>query len=271
MSIEPTQEIVKGDDSREIKCCLQEIMSKKHTIPMKVYDKQIQDIGDESQYAVPRVTTPSNYWTWLLVGQKGSGKSNVILSVLDNKLKHLYDNIFMISPTAKLDKKYHKLVEELQVDKHFYERYSDALVGEIMERIEKFLNEHKADHPRSLMIFDDCIADLPKAQVKSANFNRLMTCSRHLKCDLILTSQVYKLLNTTVRKNFNIITMWPSVNKSERAAYLEEINVDEDLLYTLLDYTARKRFGNLTVNFMNLHDIRFFQNFIPLRIKECSP
>ena len=262
-------------------------------IPIKPLDKQIRDLGDEENYAVPRVKTNSNYWMWILIGGKGSGKSSVLLNVLENKLLGLYENIYLISPTAELDPKFKKLVEELKVDNHFYEHFSEKVIDTIMNDLRHKETEKEkeketpkkgveiskkgveiskkgAELSRNLIIFDDCIADLPKSTVKNATFNKLMCNHRHFHSDIIITSQVYRLLNPTVRKNFNIITIWPSVNKGERKAYLDEINVDEDLLYQLIDMTSRDNYGNLTINFMKRSTPKFFSNFKPLRICESA-
>ena len=54
-------------------------------------DKQVSSSDD----CLPK----DGYYIWLLIGKRGSGKSNLLLNALDNKefYKKYYDNIFLIS------------------------------------------------------------------------------------------------------------------------------------------------------------------------------
>lgn len=40
-----------------------------------------------------------NHYIHCISGMKGSGKSTLALNLLDTKLKKVYDNIFLVSPT----------------------------------------------------------------------------------------------------------------------------------------------------------------------------
>ena len=110
------------------------------------------------------------------------------------------------------------------------------------------------------------MADLPKSTERSSTLNRLITCHRHFKTDIIILSQCFKGLNTIIRKNYNIITAYPSVNKQEMKCYYDELNCDEGLLENLFYETSRIKYGNLTVNFIDRHNTRYFINFVPVKI-----
>jgi hypothetical protein len=141
----------------------------------------------------------------------------------------------------------------------FYNEFSEETIKNIMEYLKSYNEDHK--NPRNLLIFDDCLSSLPNSQDKLSNFNKLIVGSRHYKVDIIITAQSFIRLNTIVRRNLDIITLFSGiVNKKELKSYFDELNVDEDEfkeMYNELTETSDKH-DYLTINFLEKKP-RFFK------------
>jgi hypothetical protein len=187
-------------------------------------DKQVSSSDD----CLPK----DGYYIWLLIGKRGSGKSNLLLNALDNKefYKKYYDNIFLISPTAGRDRKFDKLCKELNKEDKCFDDCNNKIIGEIMERIQSYNDEHEKKKPRNLIIFDDCLSLLPKSTEKNSIFNKLIVQNRHYKTDVFITTQQFKKLNTIVRSNADMVSFFKNDNQGEKKAFLEEYGITEELL-----------------------------------------
>lgn len=194
---------------------------------IKPLDKQI--VG--STLPLPK----NQYNIWCIYGARGSGKSTLLLNSLNHKqfYKNYFDNIILLSPTARNDKKFKDLVEELRNDDKYYTSCNEEVITKIIEEIENFNDnwnyKKKKREPRNLIIFDDLLHELPKSVNKSV-INKLITTNRHLKTSIFITSQKFKGLNTLIRCNCDIISFFTSNNINEKKAFCEEYSIEPELL-----------------------------------------
>jgi len=169
---------------------------------------------------------------YVMVGKRGSGKSNLLLNALEHKIfyKNYFDNIIFISPTARNDKKFSDLVEEVEEMNNFYDDLDEDFLTEIIDKIKAFNDNFKKKRdPRNLLIFDDCIHMLPKSTQKS-KLHEIITTNRHLKTSLIITSQRFKNINTLIRSNLDMISFFKNDNIIEKKLFCDEYNIDKDIL-----------------------------------------
>lgn len=243
-------------------------------VKVKLFDNQEFNqkfIGDEVF-----LKKNSKYWIYSIIGGIGSGKSTVILNLLDKYLKKYYNHIMMISPTAKIDFKWKDVVEELEQDKHFYEKLTDEAMREITEKLDGYNRKHEAKDEkrkeqgkkplppaRNLVILDDCIMQLPSSTQVKSPFNEFIITLRHHKCDCIITSQSFYRLNTNVRKNFSCISIFPTVNRKEIQAYLDELNISKEDFenYYQRVMTSADPHSFLSINMQNPKKAIFYENF----------
>jgi hypothetical protein len=171
---------------------------------------------------------------YIISGRRGAGKSTLCLSLLNSKkaFKKRFQNIFLVSPTARNDKKFSKLVEELDDDpiQKFYEEFDDGVVANIFD-IVKADNEENEKKNLHCIILDDCVLDIPKK--KSSLFNKLIIWSRHHNCSIIIISQKYNAIPTIIRTNADLISFFPSLNGKEITTFQEDINIDKKLFYDI--------------------------------------
>lgn len=176
-----------------------------------------------------------NHNIYLIIGKKGSGKSTLLINLLRSKTAYRrhFNNIFLISPSAQRDEKFQKLCEELSGEGKCYEDCDYETLEGVYERILAFNDiwkqKKKKKKPHNLLILDDCITQL-NANSKIKNLiNKMVLNSRHAKLSLWIVSQKYKMINTAIRANADMITFFNNHSDIEKKA-LEENGIDISLL-----------------------------------------
>ena len=202
---------------------------------------------------------PPTSFVWIISGKKGTGKSTLLLNLMDTKkklggLKKRYSKIYMISPTAEHDPKFKKLVTELKQSDRFY----DTPNNQTFEAVLNDLSDAKDDDEHSLLILDDCADRLPKSTDTSL-LNRLVILSRHYKLCIIITSQKYNKINPLIRTNADLISFFRTDNKKEFKTLDEDLNTDLEKLKKAYDFSTDKN-NFLHIN-MYTNPITFYKNF----------
>ena len=194
---------------------------------LKALDKQVVQTDDP--------LNKENNYVWLISGAKGTGKSSLLLNMLKSHLKKTYNNIYLISPTAKRDKKFKKLVDELDEDGKYYDALTENNLHEIMEKINTY-NDRK-DKPKNLLILDDVIAEMKSSNSKSL-LNKIITTCRHMKTSVAILTQKMNKIPTIIRSNADMLSIFRSGNNKEIKSIREELPVDENLFNTIYDYAT---------------------------------
>jgi len=239
------------------------------------------------------------YRFWALIGPKGSGKTNVLYNVLENKASpwhKLFDRIYMFSPTAENADYMKSLVKELKDSGQFYHELNEKNLTNCLDNLEAFnhsfmnkrhpqTRDQKAQElvllrrgvkkedmpdsilgekvnkrkPHNLIIFDDCLNELAKSTEKSIQ-SRLWTRNRHYFTNIALTSQRYLKLNPTIRNNLDSISFWKTANQKEYDTLEEDLNVDSKILKRVYDFATKEPFSFLHITF-NAGEPKFFRKF----------
>lgn len=167
---------------------------------------------------------------FLLIGRKGSGKSSQLYNCLDTSQKDggyrkFYDTIYICSPSMENDKKMKKLVNEVQDDNNFYDTLNNEILNEIIDKAKSKPDEN------SLLILDDCISLLPKSTTKNSVFNSLVCNCRHIGkgMSIWITLQKLKGVNSTIRNNTDMISMYKTYSNTELRSYLEEFDSPKNI------------------------------------------
>lgn len=204
--------------------------TKKNSLSDKI--KPLDSQRKSSSEAYPK---NSGFYLWVVAGMKGSGKTTMLYNILLHHLKGYYDNIFLVSTTAKNDLKLRDLVDELSDEDKIYTECTPDTISEIIDKLQE-ANDDGAKH--NLVWFDDCIHQLPKSTQKNASFNKLITTMRHYKTDVWITTQSYLRLNTLVRSNMDLFSLFHTNNKKELKNVIEDLAIDEDLFKELYDFAT---------------------------------
>jgi hypothetical protein len=207
----------------------------------------------------------NNACVYIISGRKGAGKTTLLINLLDSPrvYKRRFENIFLISPTARTDKKLSKLVKELERDSKFYDTYSEELIENILEQIntDNEENERKNKH---LLILDDCALSISKKL--NSNLNKLVVTARHRGVTLIILTQKYNAVPTVIRSNTDLVTFFNSLNKKEIETLIDDINIDKELFKDIYNVTCMEGGHNfLHINLL-ASPIQFYKCFQPIDV-----
>jgi len=201
---------------------------------------------------------------YIISGRRGAGKSTLALCLLDSKLAYRkrFKNIFLISPTARSDKKFSRLVDELSDDGKFFEELNEGNIESILEVIKSDNTENDKKNLHCIVL-DDVVLDLPKK--KSSILNKLVIESRHHNCTLLILSQKYNVIPTIIRANMDLISFFPSLNTKEVSTFQEDLNISKELFYKVYNKATNAPNSFLHVNLLNFPPI-FYHKFDKIEI-----
>jgi len=218
----------------------------------------------------PLPLKPCNY---AIIGRKGTGKSSLMLNLLERKqspwYKH-FDLIFLISPTAMRDDKMMELVDD--IGDQYYQDLTNENLQEIMARIDAHTEERekkkKKGKPAYCIIYDDIIHQIKTKNAKLVTL--LATQNRHRNITNVYLLQKFNSMPTLIRANLDIISFFRSDNKKELATFLEEQNSDEDTLKKLYEYATKEPYSFLTINNYYPKPV-YYSRFTEIKYQEKKP
>jgi AAA+ ATPase superfamily predicted ATPase len=206
---------------------------------LKALDHQV-DLGGKNQ------PFPKSHFLYLIAGGLGSGKTSLALGLLkikkeDGGYRKCYNRIYVVSPTAKYDPKWDKLIQEVDDEGNYYTECNDETIGEIIEKLEVYNEEWKENHkkdekPSSLVIIDDCVDSFSKRQKNK--LNKLVLTLRHLKTSVWIMTQKLNAVPQLIRAQARAISFFPTLNRREEETLINEINIDEKLFKRLIDFAG---------------------------------
>ena len=182
---------------------------------LKALDNQV-DIGKGKPF-------PKSNFLYLIVGGVGSGKTSLGLGLLkikkeDGGFRKAFQRIYVVSPTARYDPKWDKLIQEVDEEGNYYTECNDEVIGEIIEKLEESNEVWKETHdkgekPSSLVIIDDCVDSFSKRQKNK--LNKLVLTLRHLKTSVWIMTQKLNAVPQLIRAQARCISFFPTLNRRE--------------------------------------------------------
>ena len=207
----------------------------------------------------------NNSSVFVISARRGMGKSTMIINLLNSKkaYRKRFTNVFLISPTAKSDGKFKKLVKELNDDDKYYDTLNEENIENILDFIRSDNDENDKKNLHCL-ILDDVVLDLPKS--KSSLINKIVITSRHLNLTIIIVTQKYNALPTIIRNNMDLCSFFPSLNNHEIKTFQEDINIDKDLFKVIYDYCCDETNSFMHVNLLGARP-KFYRKFEPIEFQ----
>jgi GTPase SAR1 family protein len=222
----------------------------------------------------------------MLVGPKGSGKSNLILRLLYGNRKpkgatndfhkfyrHFFEKVYIFSPSWKLDPKMARCKipeEQIFEDAELY----PEIIAELLEgQAEDIEEEGKDETEHILMVFTDLAGAKGVFSSAKGIMNKLAFNLRHYKVSLIIDTQSLRQINPAFRGNLSGVVLFSGIsNRLEIQKiydeYLGEFTPDEQ--EALIDHCFQKPYDFLYINFQKHGLARFYHNFNPLKISKRS-
>lgn len=193
----------------------------------------------------------------LIAGKKRTGKSSLALSLLSSPkiFKGYFGNIFLISPSK--EEKTKALREELDKDGKYFTELNQQNIDKILNYIKneemlKKVKEKKLGKKLppiyNCIWLDDVVADLPRSMKKNCITN-LFYNHRHFFASIILTTQSYKQIAPNLRKQADMLYIFPMANKKEKEAIQDDWDIPDEIFDEAFDDESDHPF--LTVNIVS--------------------
>lgn len=202
----------------------------------------ISNVDSQMHSTAEPIPKGNIYPIWSIVGMRGTGKSTLIIGSLKHVYKKFFDLIFLLSPTAKMDTKFKKLVKELEGDGQYFATCNDENMGIILDAIIDFNanwdEKEEGRKPHHLIILDDCISSLPRGGEKDNNVLKLFANNRHIRTNVIITSQKFNKLPTLLRQNTNIWSLFHTDNNLERKTIGQDLFSNHEFFEKIFEFAT---------------------------------
>lgn len=179
-----------------------------------------------------------------ILGGSGSGKTNVLLTILLHK-KPL-SSIYLCSRTSKQEK--YELLKEL-VDKYNKKKSTITKIKFTEIQLENLLPPEKID-ANSIIVFDDVLAETAQENKIALYFMR----SRHFSISCFYLAQSYCKIRKSsgIRENFNYLILFKQDLVNLRQIYSEYISdITFQKFRELCHVCWREKFGFLVIDMEN--------------------
>ena len=225
----------------------------------------------QSKYAnVPKVPFRA-----LIFGPSGSGKSVLLVSLILDIYRNVFQRVYVFSPSVNHDsiwlpvKKYVK--DELNVNEEketcFFEEYKTEDLMKIIDtqtKVTKYLKDKKEKKLFNILVILDDIADAPEIARHNKLLQSLYVRGRHAGISVVTASQKAFILHPVIRVNATQLFIFRLRNKKELDSIIEELGAltDPKTLLEIYHTATAEDFNFLYVDLMkkNINEM-FYQNF----------
>jgi len=189
----------------------------------------------------------------LFVAPPRSGKTNMINNLLYSEwfgYKNIFDQIILFSPTIANDTSSGRFIME-DPDITVISENLDQ-VDDYIEALADIQKEAEPDEREQiLIILDDMLGLLPK----KGFLDNLASKYRHYRISLIITTQNFRSIGTTLRYCANYYVIWKTHNKKEKEKIIEELSGNFENFETLMEVATDKRYEFL---YLDLEKIKAY-------------
>jgi GTPase SAR1 family protein len=197
------------------------------------------------------------YHAMAFIGRAGSGKTSMIVSMLQNKkpkiFRKRFENIIVIMPkSSRASLKNNIFDKNLSEDKLFNE-LDENIIDEIISKIE----EASELGEKTLLILDDVASQLKKSTYLQTRLNHIIYNRRHLHCCLWMALQTYSSLPLTCRKNLSHAFIWKPAKKEAENLFEELFEMKKETVSEIMNEAYDKDHNYI---YMSIYDQKLFKN-----------
>ena len=206
---------------------------------------------------------PKPPFTMLIIAPIGQGKSSMIYSMLNKWYGKYFDELIIYNGTKDSNDAWLNLPAKEVVllndwnEADFFE-YVKALEDSQLKRIQD------GKPPRNIgIVFDDMITDSIFSRGRSTALDQFVIKIRHIPASLIMSTQSYKLVSTTSRRNMTHIAILP-VNEDEITKIAEEhsgLMKKDEFIKMYKQVVTKKERNYLVIDYRDKIPNRFKEKF----------
>ena len=157
----------------------------------------------------------------MLVGPSGSGKTVLLTSMILDIYKGCFSRIYIWSPSIEVDNTWRPVedfirdhIKPSDREKCFFDSYEPSEVEQVINTQKKIIDYQKEQKHQDLyqiLIVIDDFADDTNFTRKSQLLHQLYIRGRHYMISTITSTQVYKQISPTVRKNMTHLFIYKEI------------------------------------------------------------
>ena len=180
-------------------------------------------------------------------GSPGSGKSSLMVSVLNQNKPRIYKgvfhNVFIIAPKASLESITSNIFRN-----HNPEKIYNTLNTETLDDIKQKTKEESEEGFTSLIIIDDQTAHLKDKNIQ-LQLQEIITNRRHARTSIMLLVQSYNSIPLVLRKSIMQAIIFKPLNKRELSSMFDEILFQpKDIAEAVSSYVFKDKHDFLFIN-----------------------
>jgi hypothetical protein len=236
------------------------------------HDVKLGERSNEERYKVPKISQndtkevevdpllPIHPFLSIFVGPRHTGKSNTLVDFVINKYpKDFFDIIVVYCKTVFDDGKWAHILKTIGPEMIRTEFTEESLLLDYLT-IESIVSEDPKF--RTLIIFDDMIADNISTKVRLNTLAKLAVMGRHKGISVIVTTQLFRALAPALRNNVTNLLVFGTNNGVEAEKIAEENR----------SALSKKTFYNIMASVFMGGDNRFVDGERPfLHINNAKP
>jgi len=200
---------------------------------------------------------PDHPETTVFNGRAGSGKSNLLISLLHKFYKNYFNVIHLFA--GSVDEMFDKI--KGKIIKHTNPKEFKKDLREVLEKQNQMITEKGINKStRCLIIFEDMVNH--KSFMKTPEFKQCYVSQRHSNCSVWLTNQYWNELPKVCRMNVMNVFYFAG-NQLEKKILMEEDcppKLTMNKFRELIDYATEEPYSFLTIFRKKPQHLRFRKN-----------
>jgi hypothetical protein len=197
------------------------------------------------------------------VGRPGSGKSSLAIAFMTQSKPKIYKKthhkVLVMMPSNSINSMKKNPFAVLPPEK-FFNELNETTIQQVYNILEDTAKDMK-----TLLFIDDCTADLKRSKIVETTLKKIVYNRRHLKCNIIVTSQSYVNLPLDIRKTITSVFMFKPSKKELEILFNELIESKKESFMDIMRFAYDDPHNFL---FVNINSQRLFKNFDEIIITE---
>jgi hypothetical protein len=212
----------------------------------------------------PLTALLNSYAFTCVIGKPGQGKTSLAIALMTQKAPKIYKKthhkILIMMPQNSINSLKKNPFECLPIE-NFYNELNEETIQDVYQKLET----NTALELKTLLFIDDMTADLKKSKIVETILKRIVYNRRHLKCNIIITSQSFINMPLDIRKCITNIFMFKPSKKEMEVLFDELIEAKKKSFLSIMKYAFQTNHNFL---FINITSQRMFRNFDEMIMEE---
>lgn len=204
------------------------------------------------------------YGLTVFIGKPQQGKTSMAISFITQSKPKIYkkthNKVIILMPTSSI-RSMKKNPFAMLPPQNFVPELNDTTIQAVYEELEN----NSSLGLSTLLFIDDMTADLKKTTFIENILSKIVYNRRHLKCNIIITSQSFSSISLNIRKLITNIFIFKPAKKELELLFDELIEAKKKHFLDVMKVAYKKNHDFL---FVNVTSQRMFANFNEIMIND---